>query len=155
MARIRSCTLRLTSDGVPHLEYRGKYLRNEWGLDFESKLQLVYHDETTVVLQMVKADICRKGKQIYTVGRVPVAMKNELLPRLNIQGHFLVRKFGFTLGERFQATQEDDYITITKIPTVMVQYEQAVSKLKSIKREMRAYEKRVQDLATQLTGGIA
>ena len=153
MARKRSCTLRTTSDGVPHLEFRGKYVANDWGLEVGSKLQLIYHDDNQIILKMVEIDICRKNKQIYSIGRVPQVMKNEPLPRLSIQGHFLVRKFGFQLGDKFHATQEVDYIVLTKIPTITVQYEQALQNLKSVQREMRVCEQRVQYFATQLQGG--
>ena len=151
MAKIRSCTIRISPNNSPMLEFRGKYLRTEWGVEIGSKFELVYYDETTIVLNIVENDVCRKGKRIYTIGRVSIFGKVEMLPCLSIQGHFLTRLYGFKMGDRFQATQENATITLAKIPTAHVEYEKALSEFKELKRQLKISENRL----AQFTGGTA
>ena len=151
MAKIHSCTIRVSPDRVPILEFRGKYLFNDWGLDFGSQIRLIEHSGTQIIFQDVKS-ATQKEKWTYTVGRLLSAGD---LPRIYIKGHFLVRELAFKQGVKFQATRKGDLIILDKIPEQQVQYEQAQKGMKKLERQMKASKRHLNHLQTQLTGGIA
>jgi len=148
------CSLRLAPGDIPQLEFRGFYLTRDWGLEIGSVIELIHQCDQRMVFQLVPPDTCRKGKKIYTVGYVPM-QKTESVPRLNIQGHYLVKKYGFCLGDKFQGYQERSYLVLHKIPTATVEHERAVKEYKFLKRQMKMSESRLHELQNQLTGVMA
>jgi len=135
MAKNQGCTIRTASDGVPILEFRGKYLMQDWGLDFGSKIEMIDHTENQIIFQKIETPTTCQKFRTYTVRRLQQFRADDL-PQIYIKGHFLVRELAFKLGIKFQATHHDDLIILNKVSEQQVQQELAQKEIKKLQRRI-------------------
>ena len=64
-------------------------------------------------------------------------------PCLKINGNFLATEYGFKAGSHVEVTKKGDSIIITKIDPATLEYEEALKKRNSIRKDMREISERI------------
>ena len=75
------------------------------------------------------------------------------VPSLTLKGKFLSKEFGLSFGDRVKLVEGRNMLILLKVPTVELEYQQNIERLKVCRQELKVCEEEVRYLQSQLEAG--